>query len=80
MSGKSMNERNEQMLQETIMDLQARLAFQEDSLDSINLTVVRQQSSIDLLQSEVLRLKEMIEDLRGSQSDRGNDIELPPHY
>ena len=71
---------NDKVLQETIMDLQARLSFQEDSLDTINMTVVRQQSKIDLLQREILRLKEMLEELRGSQGDTGSDIELPPHY
>ena len=75
-----MNEMNEKVLQETIMDLQARLAFQEDSLDTINMTVVRQQSKIDLLQREILRLKEMLEELRGAQEDAGDSIELPPHY
>lgn len=71
---------NEIKLQETIMDLQTRLAFQEDSIDSINLTISRQQSRIDLLQREVLRLKEMLEDVRGSQGDAGSATELPPHY
>ena len=71
---------NEKKLQETIMDLQARLAFQEDSLDTINMTVARQQSRIDLLQREILRLKEMLEDVRGSQGDAGSATELPPHY
>ena len=75
-----MNEMNEKVLQETIMDLQARFAFQEDSLDTINMTVVRQQSKIDLLQREILRLKEMLEELRGAQGDAGDGIELPPHY
>ena len=71
---------NEIKLQETIMDLQTRLAFQEDSIDSINLTVTRQQSRIDLLQRELLRLKEILEDVRGSQGDAGSAGELPPHY
>ena len=62
------------------MDLQTRLAFQEDSIDSINQTVARQQSRIDLLQREILRLKEMLEDVRGSQGDAGSATELPPHY
>jgi len=75
-----MNEMNEKNLQETIMDLQARLAFQEDSLDTINIAVVRQQSRIDLLQREILSLKEMIEDFRDAQGEAGGDIELPPHY
>ena len=71
---------NEIKLQETIMDLQTRLAFQEDSIDSINQTVTRQQSRIDLLQREILRLKEILEDVRGSQGDAGSATELPPHY
>ena len=71
---------NEIKLQETIMDLQTRLAFQEDSIESINQTVARQQSRIDLLQREILRLKEMLEDVRGSQGDAGSATELPPHY
>jgi len=71
---------NEIELQETIMELQARLAFQEDNIDSINLTVTRQQSRIDLLQREILRLKEILEDIRGSQGDAGSGTELPPHY
>ena len=75
-----MNEMNENVLHETIMDLQARLAFQEDSLDTINMTVAMQQSKIELLQREILRLKEMFEDLRDSRGDIGSDIELPPHY
>jgi len=62
------------------MDLQTRLAFQEDSIESINQTVARQQSRIDLLQREILRLKEMLEDVRGSQGDAGSATELPPHY
>ena len=71
---------NEIKLQETIMDLQTRLAFQEDSIDSLNLAVARQQSRIDLLQREILRLKEILEDVRGSQGDAGSASELPPHY
>jgi len=67
-------------MNETIMDLQTRLAFQEDSIDTINQIVVRQQSEIDLLKREIIQLKEMIEDFRDAQGDGGNATELPPHY
>ncbi|GMR06195.1 MAG: hypothetical protein BMS9Abin25_0779 [Gammaproteobacteria bacterium] len=67
-------------MQETIIDLQTRLAYQEDSLEAVNLTVVRQQSAIEQLQKEILRLKEMIEDLRGTQGNEESGVELPPHY
>jgi len=67
-------------MNETIMDLQTRLAFQEDSIDTINQIVVRQQSEIDLLKREIIQLKEMIEDFRDGQGNVGNATELPPHY
>ena len=67
-------------MNETIMDLQTRLAFQEESLEMINLTVVRQQSQIDMLQREIIRLKEMIDDIREANSSEANADELPPHY
>ena len=67
-------------MNETIMDLQTRLAFQEDSIDTINQIVVRQQNEIDLLKREIIQLKEMIEDFRDSQGDGGGGNELPPHY
>lgn len=67
-------------MNETIMDLQTRLAFQEESLEVINLTVVRQQSQIEMMQREIIRLKEMIDDIREANSSEANTDELPPHY
>jgi SlyX protein len=67
-------------MNETIMDLQTRLAFQEESLEAINLTVVRQQSEIDMMQREIIRLKEMIDDIREANSSESNTDEVPPHY
>jgi len=70
----------EQKMQETIVDLQSRLAFQEDSLEAVNLTVVRQQSEIEVMKREIVRLKERLEDIRESQGSEDGGVELPPHY
>ena len=67
-------------MNETIMDLQTRLAFQEDSIDTINQIVVRQQSEIDLLKREIIQLKGIVDDFRDSQGDGVSVTELPPHY
>ena len=67
-------------MHESIMDIQTRLAFQEDSIDAINQIVVRQQSEIDLLKREIIQLKEIVDDFRDSQGDGDNVTELPPHY
>jgi len=67
-------------MNETIMDLQTRLAFQEDSIDALNQIVVKQQSDIDLLKREVIQLKGLVDDFRDSQGESANVAELPPHY
>ena len=67
-------------MNEAIMDLQTRLAFQEDSIDAINKIVIKQQSEIDLLKREIIQLKEIVDDFRESQGEAGNSGELPPHY
>ncbi|NOY15345.1 MAG: SlyX family protein [Gammaproteobacteria bacterium] len=70
----------EQKKQEIIIDLQARLAFQEDSLDAVNLTVVRQQSEIEVMKREIVRLRELVENICESRGAEGGAAELPPHY
>ncbi|HDH08262.1 MAG TPA: SlyX family protein [Gammaproteobacteria bacterium] len=70
----------EQKMQETITDLQIRLVFQENSLETINLTVVRQQSEIEVMKREIVRLKELVEDIRESRGSEDGAVELPPHY
>ncbi len=61
-------------------EIEAKLALAEDLLESLNLTVYRQQQHIDRLQHEVRALRDQVEaaDVRrepGSPAD-----EVPPHY
>ena len=67
-------------MNETIMDLQTRLAFQEDSIETINEIMVKQQTEIELLKREIIQLKGIVDDFRDSQGDGDNVTELPPHY
>jgi len=71
---------DEHELQETVIELQTRLAFQEDSLEAVNLTVVRQQAEIDVMKKEIARLKNRVENIRESQGTEDGAVELPPHY
>lgn len=67
-------------MQEKIIDLQMRLAFQEDSLEAVNLTVARQQSEMEVLKREIIRLKDLVEDIRETHRPGEGGVELPPHY
>ena len=67
-------------MQQTIIDLQSRLAFQESYLEDINLIIVRQQSEIEVMKKEIVRLKELVEDIRETQGNAVSGLEVPPHY
>lgn len=62
-----------------LTDLEVKVAFQDDLLDALNLTVTRQQQQIDLLQEQI---RVLYQQLRSNQP--GNDPsaghEIPPHY
>jgi len=63
-----------------LTELETKLSFVEDLLDSLNQTVFRQQERIDLLERQVRLLHEQIQTLR--PADGGLDLrdEIPPHY
>ena len=65
-------------MQQHIHDLQARLAHQEDMLQSLNDTIVDQDASIRHLQVQLKHYKEKLEDL--SYGTESPSQQLPPHY
>lgn len=70
----------QERLEARITELEMKAAYAEDLLDTLNLTVARQQSLIDLLLQELQSLRE-----QASQSGQGGAFrslrdELPPHY
>ena len=62
-----------------IEELEVKLAYAEDLLDTLNTTVFRQQQQIDLLQEQLRMLRQQFNDsLPGEQ--RSLRDEIPPHY
>lgn len=63
-----------------LTELETKLSFAEDLLDSLNQTVFHQQERIDLLERQIRLLHEQIQTLR--PADGGLDLrdEIPPHY
>lgn len=60
--------------------LEAKLAFAEDLLETLNLTVYRQQEQIARLQKQLGRLAEQV--AGNGQAGEGRNLkdEIPPHY
>ena len=67
-------------MESRLNDLETRVAFQDDLLETLNAIVAEQQQQLDLMQREIRLLYEQIKSL--SPSDIGNSAEQerPPHY
>jgi len=62
-----------------LIELETKLAFAEDLLDTLNQTVARQQGQIDSLQQQLRLLHQQIQDAASEESRTPRD-EIPPHY
>lgn len=62
-----------------LTELETKLAFAEDLLETLNQTVVRQQDQIDSLQQQLRLLNDRLKDSRPDETRTPRD-EIPPHY
>lgn len=65
--------------QARLTEIETKLAFAEDLLDTLNQTVVRQQDQIDSLQRQLRLLNDRLKDARPDESRTPRD-DIPPHY
>ncbi|MCF6224832.1 MAG: SlyX family protein [Xanthomonadales bacterium] len=68
-------------MEHRLIELESRLAFQDDLIENLNEAVIRQQQQIERLE---LISKTLAERLRGlsdsAGADDGQGHEVPPHY
>ncbi|MDO9465749.1 MAG: SlyX family protein [Thiobacillus sp.] len=67
------------MTESRLVELETKLAFAEDLLDTLNQTVARQQGQIDSLQQQLRLLHQQIQDAAPDETHGPRD-EIPPHY
>ncbi|MCC2656944.1 MAG: SlyX family protein [Panacagrimonas sp.] len=68
------------MTEDRFIDLETRLAYQDDAIRSLSDTIARQQKQLDQLESLTRQLLERVKTLnepvfKGTAAD-----EIPPHY
>jgi SlyX protein len=61
-------------------EIESNLALAEDLLETLNLTVYRQQQHIERLERELLRVREQVDKAALAQDPAAPKHELPPHY
>ncbi|WP_039911950.1 SlyX family protein [Cellvibrio mixtus] len=68
--------------QEQLIDLQTRVAYQEDTLEQLNQVITQQDADITQLKQQIRILAQRLEDSLRTQGQGGEQIqdERPPHY
>lgn len=77
MSEQTLNE-----LGDELIELQTRIAYQEDTINQLNQVITKQDADILQLQHQMRILAKRIDELSFAQGDGSEDItnERPPHY
>ena len=66
-------------LQARVEALEIKASYSEDLLETLNLTIYRQQQAIDTLVQELRQLRQQLPQAEGA-GPRSLRDELPPHY
>lgn len=67
-----------QELSERIDTLEARLTYQDETIEQLNQTITAQWKQIDVLTRQIAKLNERIQEAEASAPGPPN--ERPPHY
>jgi SlyX protein len=65
--------------QARLTELETKLAFAEDLLETLNQTVIRQQAQLDSMQQQLRLLHQQLQDALPDEA-RSPREEIPPHY
>ena len=68
------------MTESRITELETKLAFAEDLLDTLNQSVIRQQGQIDSMQQQLRLLHQRLQDVLPNDDVSNPRDEIPPHY
>lgn len=69
------------MIEERLINIEAKITFQEDLLEELNKTVYQQQQKLDRLEAVCEMLAGHIQSLAESGNEEGKLAnERPPHY
>ncbi|KWR74674.1 SlyX family protein [Cupriavidus sp. IDO] len=67
-------------MDDRLNELEIKLAFQEDLLEALNVTVARQQQQLDLLQEQFRALYQQVRSSASTAAEANPQHEIPPHY
>ncbi|WP_420474397.1 SlyX family protein [Noviherbaspirillum sp. ST9] len=66
--------------EDRLVDIELKIAAQEDLVDTLNTMVYQQQKKIDELETLCAVLARQLREVRETMTERGPANERPPHY
>ena len=67
-------------MEERVIDLESRFAFQEEAIDELTRTVLGLRKELDQMTLEIERLKQQLKEAAPSAVVPQEQEPLPPHY
>jgi len=67
-------------IEQRVTDLECQLSFQDDTIETLNQTVIAQRKQIDELSHQISKLSTQLTTLQNEQNDDNTADERPPHY
>lgn len=67
-------------MNDRIIELEVRVAFQDQTIQALNEAVTQQQAQLDRLTRELVRLKAQLTSQASSQVIPADQEQPPPHY
>lgn len=71
---------NMSVLRGEIESLEVKLAYQEDTIEMLNQTVIQQQNRLKNIEQLLEKITEKLKSMPASESQINDQVELPPHY
>lgn len=71
---------NSPQMQQILIELETKIAFQEQTIEDLNQALIQQQFAIDKLQLQVRNLAEKLQGISGSNVASRSEETPPPHY
>lgn len=68
------------MNDDALIDIETKLAYQEDTIQALNDALCRQQQRIDQLETQLKLLGQKMGELVASLPGEKQQHEVPPHY
>jgi SlyX protein len=68
------------MSEERLVNIETKLAYQEDLVETLNTLVVSQQNRIEILEELCRGLLQRVQQFKDPEQPTGEQYEIPPHY